>query len=245
MDPSVRIEQVLRYHFSRFGNTPWSGRSNGVHRSEDPVFEDCMDRFGHRLESQFFVFVTGSTSPNRLIGCCESQVAVSFCPDRNLFHMSNHLLEHLSNLRKNIGKTPRSSVPVLSAQKPKVFPGFFAFLANCFGFLCLSMPVYACRCCPWRNHPRSQAGSSSDRSLVICQARNRRRAAGILAGVPFAGWPASNGTIVANPRCRGGAGDVAARYIQLKSSRTGNRNDVSVDTYGFGLVIDCDNPIDQ
>jgi hypothetical protein len=26
------------------------------------------------------------------------------------------------------------SVPVLSAVKPKVFPGFFAFLANCFGF---------------------------------------------------------------------------------------------------------------
>jgi hypothetical protein len=36
---------------------------------------------------------------------------------------------------KNIGKTPKSSVPVLSAQKPKVFPGFFAFLANCFGRL--------------------------------------------------------------------------------------------------------------
>lgn len=29
VDPSVRIEQILRYHFSRFGNTPWPGRSNG------------------------------------------------------------------------------------------------------------------------------------------------------------------------------------------------------------------------
>jgi hypothetical protein len=32
-------------------------------------------------------------------------------------------------------KTPKSSVPVLSATKPKVFQGFFAFLANCFGVL--------------------------------------------------------------------------------------------------------------
>ena len=33
------------------------------------------------------------------------------------------------------------SVPVLSAAKPKVFPGFFAFLANCFGF-----PARPCTC---------------------------------------------------------------------------------------------------
>jgi hypothetical protein len=42
--------------------------------------------------------------------------------------MSNHLLEHLSNLRKNIGKTPKGSVPVLSAQKPWFSQGFSHFL---------------------------------------------------------------------------------------------------------------------
>jgi hypothetical protein len=36
--------------------------------------------------------------------------------------------------------------------KTLVFPGFFAYWANCFDFLCLSMHVHACRCCPWRNH---------------------------------------------------------------------------------------------
>jgi hypothetical protein len=38
-------------------------------------------------------------------------------------------------LFRNIATTPRSSVPVLSAAKPKVFPGFFAFLASSFGRL--------------------------------------------------------------------------------------------------------------
>jgi len=33
------------------------------------------------------------------------------------------------------GKTLKSSVPVLSAAKPKVFLGVFAFLANCLGVL--------------------------------------------------------------------------------------------------------------
>jgi hypothetical protein len=37
----------------------------------------------------------------------------------------------------------------------------------------------------------------------------------------------------------------AARYIQLPSLGPGNKNDVLVDTYSFGLVVDCDNPIDQ
>ena len=31
--------------------------------------------------------------------------------------------------------------------KTLVFPGFFAYWANCFGYLCLSMHVHACRCC--------------------------------------------------------------------------------------------------
>jgi hypothetical protein len=38
-------------------------------------------------------------------------------------------------LFKNTRKTPKSSVPVLSAGKTLVFPGFCAFLANCFGVL--------------------------------------------------------------------------------------------------------------
>jgi len=55
-------------------------------------------------------------------------------------------------LFKNIGKTPKSSVPVLSAGKTLVFRGFFAFLANSFGFPaypCMSMPAGAAPC---RNH---------------------------------------------------------------------------------------------
>jgi hypothetical protein len=45
-------------------------------------------------------------------------------------------LWHLSNYPENIGKTPKSSVPVLSAGKTQVLHGFFAFLANCFGRQC-------------------------------------------------------------------------------------------------------------
>jgi hypothetical protein len=57
-------------------------------------------------------------------------------------------------LIKNIGKTPNSSVPVLSAGKTLVFPGFFAYWANCFGFPaypCMSMPAGAASSCalPW------------------------------------------------------------------------------------------------
>jgi hypothetical protein len=35
--------------------------------------------------------------------------------------------------------------------KTLVSPGVFAYWDNCFGFLCLSMHVHACRCCPCRN----------------------------------------------------------------------------------------------
>jgi len=49
------------------------------------------------------------------------------------------LQKHRENTQK-FGSCPLRS-------KTLVFPGFFAFLANCFGFLCLSMHVHACRCC--------------------------------------------------------------------------------------------------
>ena len=47
--------------------------------------------------------------------------------------------EHWENTQK-FGSCPLRS-------KTLVFPGFFASWANCFGFLCLSMHVHACRCC--------------------------------------------------------------------------------------------------
>jgi len=40
------------------------------------------------------------------------------------------------------------------------------------------------------------------RCVVSCQARSKLRAAGTHVAVPFAGWPASSGTIVASPRRR-------------------------------------------
>jgi hypothetical protein len=58
-------------------------------------------------------------------------------------------------------------------------------------------------------------------------------------------WPASSGIVVANPKRRRVAVVASARHIRLTSSIPGNRNDVSIDTYSFGLVVDSDNPIDQ
>ena len=52
-------------------------------------------------------------------------------------------LELFQKHRENTQKF--GSCPLRS--KTLVSPGFFAFLANCFGFLCLSMHVHACRCC--------------------------------------------------------------------------------------------------
>jgi hypothetical protein len=45
-------------------------------------------------------------------------------------------------LPKNIGKTPKSSVPVLSAQKPWFSQGFSHFLPIALAFL----PIHACPC---------------------------------------------------------------------------------------------------
>ena len=49
-------------------------------------------------------------------------------------------------LFKNIGKTSKSSVPVLSAKNP-VFPRVFRILGQLLWLSCLSMHVHACRCC--------------------------------------------------------------------------------------------------
>ena len=57
---------------------------------------------------------------------------------------------------------------------------------------------------PWQNHLQSPADNSAERCEVSFQAKSKPRAVGTLAGVLFAGWPASNGTIVANPRRRRG-----------------------------------------
>jgi hypothetical protein len=43
---------------------------------------------------------------------------------------------------KNIGKTPKSSVPVLSAVKPWFSQGFSHFLPTALAFL----PIHACPC---------------------------------------------------------------------------------------------------
>jgi hypothetical protein len=48
----------------------------------------------------------------------------------------------LSNSFKNTGKTPKSSVPVLSAVKPWFSQGFSHFLPIALAFL----PIHACPC---------------------------------------------------------------------------------------------------
>jgi hypothetical protein len=60
-------------------------------------------------------------------------------------------------LSRNIGKTSKSSVPVLSAGKPWFFLGFFAYWANCFGF-----PAYPCMSMP--------AGAAPVEIVVLCAA---------------------------------------------------------------------------
>jgi hypothetical protein len=77
-------------------------------------------------------------------------------------------LELFQKHRENTQKF--GSCPLRS--KTLVFPGFFACWANCFGFLCLSMHVHACRCCPCRNRrlvrclgPQKHFSESSSESL--------------------------------------------------------------------------------
>ena len=61
-------------------------------------------------------------------------------------------------------------------------------------------PLPSPRPSPWQNPPRSPASNSAERFVASCRARNRPRVAETLAGVLFAGWLASSGTIAANPR---------------------------------------------
>ena len=56
------------------------------------------------------------------------------------------------------------------------------------------------------------------RYVVNCQARSRPRAAGTRAGVLFVCWPASNGTIVANPKHLRVAGVASSRCVGSSSS---------------------------
>jgi hypothetical protein len=53
-----------------------------------------------------------------------------------------------SGCKKNTGKMGKSSVPVLSAQKPWFSWGFSHFWLIALAFL----PIHACRCYPFRNH---------------------------------------------------------------------------------------------
>ena len=83
------------------------------------------------------------------------------------------------------------------------------------------------------------------RCVVSYPTRSRPRAVGTRVGVRSVCSPASNGTIVANPRRRRVATVGSARHIRMTSSRPRNRNDASVDTYSFGPVVDSDYPIDS
>ena len=69
-----------------------------------------------------------------------------------------------------------------------------------------------------QNHPRSPVSNSAERCVVRCQAKSRRHAAGTRVTVPFVGWLASSGTIVANPRLRRGAAGASSRCVGSSSS---------------------------
>ena len=56
------------------------------------------------------------------------------------------------------------------------------------------------------------------RSVVSYQATSKPHAAGTRAAVLFAGWPASSGTIGANPRRRRGARVVSFHFVGWRSS---------------------------
>ena len=56
------------------------------------------------------------------------------------------------------------------------------------------------------------------RYAVSCQANYTQHVVGTRAGVPSAGWPASSGTIVANPRRRRGAKVASIRSVGSTSS---------------------------
>ena len=71
---------------------------------------------------------------------------------------------------------------------------------------------------PLRNHLRSPADNFAERSVVSCQAKSRPRATGTRVAVPFVGWLASSGTIVANPRLRRGAAGASSRCVGSSSS---------------------------
>jgi hypothetical protein len=104
-----------------------------------------MDRFGHRLESRFFNFVTGSTSPivSSVIAGVKSQLV--FPRLESILHVESSAWVPFE-LFKNIGKTPKSSVPVLSAAKLWFSQGFSHIgpiaLAFC-AYPCMSMPAGA------------------------------------------------------------------------------------------------------
>ena len=58
---------------------------------------------------------------------------------------------------------------------------------------------------------------------MSCQARSKPRAVGTRVAVQFAGWPASNETIVANPRRRRGEAVASSRCVSWHSSNPSPR----------------------
>ena len=54
--------------------------------------------------------------------------------------------------------------------------------------------------------------------MVSCQAKSKPRAVETHVAVPFVGWPASSGTIAANPRLRRGAVVASFRCVDSSSS---------------------------
>jgi hypothetical protein len=88
--------------------------------------------------------VVGPKRNRHILGCSglvhvawpPTRIFARFLPPTCTFRT---LQKHRENMKK-FGSCPLRS-------KTLVFPGVFAYRANCFGFLCLSMHVHACRCC--------------------------------------------------------------------------------------------------
>jgi len=75
----------------------------------------------------------------------------------------------------------------------------------------------------WRNHPRSPANNSAERSLESCPSKSKPRARGTRVAVRSVCWHvplgiSQSGTIAANPRLRRSAAVVSSRCVDLRSS---------------------------
>ena len=69
-----------------------------------------------------------------------------------------------------------------------------------------------------QNHPRSPAGNSAAQSAASYLASYKPHAVGTHVGARSAGWHASSGTIVANPRRQAGEAVASSRCVDWRSS---------------------------